>query len=111
MWFAGFSFGRDIDELRHKIIAVSRHGNIASKFTSFVAVDTEGEKVDGEMKSRLCPVPTVTNELLNQQCEKVHVFRNLPVWFFVMTHCLSSIVCPSVCQQFYLKTLKPLIGF
>ncbi|WAQ96447.1 VMA5A-like protein, partial [Mya arenaria] len=53
-----------VEEIRKKIVSVSRHGNIVSKFTSFVAVDTEGEKVKGELKTRQCPVPTTSEEFL-----------------------------------------------
>ncbi|WAQ96473.1 VWA5A-like protein, partial [Mya arenaria] len=53
-----------VEEIRKKIVGVSRHGNIMSKYTSFVAVDTEGEKVKGELKTRQCPVPTTSEEFL-----------------------------------------------
>ncbi|WAQ96448.1 VWA5A-like protein [Mya arenaria] len=53
-----------VEEIRKKIVGVSRHGNIVSKFTSFVAVDTEGEKVKGELKTRRCTVPTTSEEFL-----------------------------------------------
>ncbi|XP_052281439.1 von Willebrand factor A domain-containing protein 5A-like isoform X2 [Dreissena polymorpha] len=50
--------------LRRQIVDVSRHGNIISKFTSFVAVDTEGEKVQGKLEPRSCPIPTVSEEFV-----------------------------------------------
>ncbi|WAQ96449.1 VMA5A-like protein [Mya arenaria] len=53
-----------VEEIRKKVVGVSRHGNIVSKFTSFVAVDSEGEKVKGELKTRQCPVPTTSEEFL-----------------------------------------------
>ncbi|WAQ96474.1 VWA5A-like protein [Mya arenaria] len=53
-----------VEEIRNKIVGVSRHGNIVSKYTSFVAVDTEGEQLTGELKTRQCPVPTSSEEFL-----------------------------------------------
>ncbi|XP_052777471.1 von Willebrand factor A domain-containing protein 5A-like [Mya arenaria] len=59
-----------VEEIRKKIVGVSRHGNIMSKYTSFVAVDTEGEKVKGELKTRQCPVPTTSEEFLKGMARK-----------------------------------------
>ncbi|XP_052237802.1 von Willebrand factor A domain-containing protein 5A-like [Dreissena polymorpha] len=53
-----------VKDLRKQIVDVSRHGNIVSKFTSFVAVDTEGEKVQGKLERRSCPIPTVSEEFI-----------------------------------------------
>ncbi|XP_052281441.1 von Willebrand factor A domain-containing protein 5A-like isoform X2 [Dreissena polymorpha] len=53
-----------VKDLRKQIVDVSRHGNIISKFTSFVAVDTEGEKVQGKLEQRSCPIPTVSEEFV-----------------------------------------------
>lgn len=43
-----------------KIIALSCHGNIVSKYTAFVAIDTKGEEVKGKSQKRPCPVPLMT---------------------------------------------------
>ncbi|XP_053392403.1 von Willebrand factor A domain-containing protein 5A-like isoform X2 [Mercenaria mercenaria] len=49
-------------ELRQKIVNFSRQGNIVSRYTAFVAIDTEGKKVSGELSQRSCPVPMVSTE-------------------------------------------------
>ena len=70
----GYYWGNRKDntaELREKIISLSRHANIVSKFTAFVAVDKEGEKVEGTMVQRDCPVPTLSPEYLEAANKQV----------------------------------------
>jgi len=51
-------------ELKNKIINLSCHGNIISKYTAFVAVDMEGAKVEGELLKKSCPIPTLSEEYM-----------------------------------------------
>ncbi|XP_053392399.1 von Willebrand factor A domain-containing protein 5A-like isoform X2 [Mercenaria mercenaria] len=52
----------NIQTLREKIINISCQGNIISKYTSFVAIDTEGKRVEGKSVQRSCPVPTLSKD-------------------------------------------------
>lgn len=55
----------EIANLRQRIVDMSRHGNIISKYTAFVAVDMEGAKVEGNLVQKPCPVPTLSQEYKN----------------------------------------------
>lgn len=81
---------------------LSCHGNVISKFTSFVAVDCDGKAVELEPVDRPCPVPSITQQYLDgilQVC-----FRFCPN-LYEQTTLLAS--CPV-----YLKiNFLPLISF
>lgn len=47
---------------RRKVIDLSRNGNIISKYTAFVAIDTEGKTVERKSTERPCPVPTLSDD-------------------------------------------------
>ncbi|XP_060552030.1 uncharacterized protein LOC132713443 [Ruditapes philippinarum] len=55
---------KSLEEYRKKIISLSCQGNIISKYTSFVAIDTEGKKVEGTAVKKSCPVPSLSSEFL-----------------------------------------------
>jgi hypothetical protein len=51
-----------VEELCVKIVSLSCLGNVVSRYTAFVAIDTKGKKVIGDKKTRKCPVPMNTVE-------------------------------------------------
>jgi hypothetical protein len=61
----GYSADLDaIDVNRKKVVSLSCQGNIISKYTSFVAIDTDGKKVEGTAAKRSCPVPSLSSEFV-----------------------------------------------
>ncbi|XP_045212788.2 von Willebrand factor A domain-containing protein 5A-like isoform X2 [Mercenaria mercenaria] len=57
--------GQEIKTFRQRIVDLSRHGNIVSKYSAFVAIDTEGKKVEDKAVERPCPVPTLSEEFMS----------------------------------------------
>jgi hypothetical protein len=53
-----------IEEYRKKVVCLSCQGNIISKYTSFVAIDTDGKKVEGTAAKISCPVPSLSREFV-----------------------------------------------
>ncbi|XP_060603762.1 von Willebrand factor A domain-containing protein 5A-like isoform X2 [Ruditapes philippinarum] len=52
----------EVEELCVRIFSLSCLGNVVSRYTAFVAIDTKGKKVIGDKKTRKCPVPMNTVE-------------------------------------------------
>ncbi|KAL4230179.1 von Willebrand factor A domain-containing protein 5A [Mactra antiquata] len=53
------------EQIRDKIVNLSIHGNVISKFTAFVAVNEGGKTVETEAIDRSCPVPTLSKEFVD----------------------------------------------
>ncbi|XP_053391795.1 von Willebrand factor A domain-containing protein 5A-like [Mercenaria mercenaria] len=57
--------GKEIKTFRQRIVDLSRHGNIVSKYSAFVAIDSAGKKVENKAVERSCPVPTLSKEYMS----------------------------------------------
>ncbi|XP_053392408.1 von Willebrand factor A domain-containing protein 5A-like isoform X2 [Mercenaria mercenaria] len=64
--------GKEIKTFRQRIVDLSRHGNVVSKYSAFVAIDTEGKKVEDKAVVRSCPVPTLSEEFMTGLQTVIH---------------------------------------
>ncbi|XP_060569595.1 von Willebrand factor A domain-containing protein 5A-like isoform X2 [Ruditapes philippinarum] len=78
----GYSADLDaIDVNRKKVVSLSCQGNIISKYTSFVAIDTDGKKVEGTAAKRSCPVPSLSSEFVKGIEERRRMLCNASLQF------------------------------